>query len=84
MLGNGYGRQQDVGTTDLLQDGSATHWLSDCGPVYDCLVWDSGSGWRAAIDTSQAGDLGSGLNLGVFRETREWGLLGERDQVFPF
>jgi len=64
-----------------FKDGSVTHWLSDCGPVYDCLVWDSGSGWRAAIDTSQAGDLGSGLNLGVFRETREWGLLGERDQV---
>ena len=49
------------------RDTSHGHWLSDPGPVYDCLVWDSGNGWRAAIDTSEEGDLSRGLNLGVFR-----------------
>jgi len=64
-----------------FKDTSMGHWLTDLGPVYDCLVWDSGEGYRAAIDISEAGDLSKGLNLGVFRETREWGRLSEMDQV---
>ena len=32
-----------------------SHWLSDVGPVYDCLVWDSGAGLRAAIDGLRQG-----------------------------
>ena len=64
-----------------FKDNSVSHWLSDVGPVYDCLVWDSGSGLRAGIDTSEAGDLERGLNLGIFRETREWGTLSAADQI---
>jgi len=63
------------------RDTSHGHWLSDPGPVYDCLVWDSGKGWRAAIDTSEEGDLSRALNLGVFRETYEWGRLCEVSQM---
>jgi len=62
-------------------DSSVSHWLSDVGPIYDCLVWDTGSGWRAAIDTSEEGDLAKGLNLGVFRETGELGKLSDMCQV---
>merc|ERR1719427_1638364 len=64
-----------------FKDTSVGHWLTDMGPVYDCLVWDSGNGMRAAIDTSEEGDLTKGLNLGIFRETREFGRLTEMDQV---
>jgi len=71
-----------VGSLDKkFRDTSLGHWLTDLGPVYDCLVWDSGEGMRAAIDTSEVGDLAKGLNLGIFRETHEWGRLTEMDQV---
>jgi len=71
-----------IGALDKkFKDNTGAHWLTDLGPVYDCLVWDSGDGMRAAIDTSEEGDLAKGLNLGVFRETREWGRLTEMDQV---
>ena len=64
-----------------FKDNSISHWLSDVGPVYDCLVWDSGTGLRAAIDTSEVGDLEKGLNLGIYRETFEFGSLSEMDQI---
>jgi len=66
-----------------FKDSSVNHWLTDVGPVFDCMVWDSGDGMRAAIDTSECGDLSRGLNLGIFRDTREWGKLSESemDQV---
>ena len=46
--------------TSLLRDGSSAHWFSDPGPVFDCLVWHNGTSWRAAIDTSEQGDLQKG------------------------
>ena len=64
-----------------FKDNSVNHWLSDVGPVYDCLVWDSGSGLRAGIDTSEQGDLANGLNLGIYRETFEYGTLSPMDQI---
>ena len=71
-----------VGSLDKKhQDLSVGHWLSDMGPVYDCLVWNTGDGFRAAIDISEEGDLSKALNLGVFRETREYGRLCEMSQV---
>ena len=64
------------------RDTTVTHWLSDCGPVYDCLVWRTTAGtYRAAIDTSETGDLAAGLCLGVFRETQEFGKLSQMCQV---
>jgi len=62
-------------------DTSAGHWLSDVGPVYDCLVWNTGEGFRAAIDISEEGDLSRALNLGVYRETHEYGMLCAMSQV---
>ena len=64
-----------------VRDAGVGHWLTDVGPVYDCLVWHTGNAWRAAIDTSESGDLASGLCLGIFRETREYGKLSEMCQV---
>ena len=63
------------------RDTSVPHWLSDVGPVFDCLVWHTGEGWRAAIDTSEQGDLAAGLCLGVYRETLEYGKLSQMCQV---
>lgn len=64
-----------------VRDAGVGHWLNDVGPVYDCLVWHTGDAWRAAIDTSETGDLASCLCLGIFRETREYGKLSEMCQV---
>lgn len=64
-----------------FKDNSVLHWLSDCGPVYDCVVYNTGAGLRACIDTSETGDLSQALNLGIYRETLEWGTLSSGDQV---
>jgi len=60
-----------------FRDGSTGHWFSDPGPVYDCLVWHTGSEWRACIDISQKGELEKGLNLGIYRDTFEFGRLSD-------
>ncbi|XP_018023008.1 tripeptidyl-peptidase 2 isoform X2 [Hyalella azteca] len=51
----------------------------DIGPAYDCVVYHDGKCWRACIDTSEKGDLESGVHLGEYRHTHEWSFLNARD-----
>jgi len=64
-----------------FRDNSTANWFSDPGPVYDCLVWNTGTSWRAAVDTTEQGDLQNGLCLGIYRETLEYGRLSDFDNI---
>ncbi|KAG1676696.1 Tripeptidyl-peptidase 2 [Nymphon striatum] len=52
---------------------------NDQGPVYDCVVFHDGEMWRAAIDTSEDGDLESCTLLGPYCQTFEYGTLTQQD-----
>lgn len=52
---------------------------SDLGPVYDCVVYHDGEVWRACIDTSECGNLSSGLHLGEYQLTHQWSALTQAD-----
>ena len=71
-----------------MTDSAATpaSQLKESYPVidhqYDAIVVGAGgAGLRAAIDTSEVGDLEKGLNLGIYRETFEYGSLSQMDQI---
>ncbi|XP_076356359.1 tripeptidyl-peptidase II isoform X2 [Tachypleus tridentatus] len=51
------------------------------GPVYDCVVFHDGNMWRAAIDTSEVGDLESCALLGTYRETLQYATLTQKDML---
>ncbi|XP_066956231.1 tripeptidyl-peptidase 2 isoform X3 [Macrobrachium rosenbergii] len=52
----------------------------DLGPAYDCVVYHDGEMWRACIDTSERGELESGIHLGEYRLCHQWSSLTEADQ----
>ncbi|KAI4503188.1 hypothetical protein M0802_001410 [Mischocyttarus mexicanus] len=54
---------------------------SDSGPVYDVVVFYDGYIWKACIDTSEEGDLESGVYLGEYSKTREYAPLTKEDQL---
>ena len=39
----------------------------DAGPVYDCVVFNDGTTWRAAVDVSEKGDLASSVLLADYK-----------------
>ncbi|XP_058803991.1 tripeptidyl-peptidase 2 isoform X2 [Phymastichus coffea] len=53
----------------------------DLGPSYDCIVFHDGKMWRACIDTSEQGDLASGVYLGEYTFTKEYAPLTKDDQL---
>ncbi|OXU24497.1 hypothetical protein TSAR_010597 [Trichomalopsis sarcophagae] len=53
----------------------------DVGPTYDCVVFHDGQIWRACIDTSEQGDLESGVLLGEYSHTKEFAPLTQEDQL---
>ena len=57
-----------------MQDG-----FEDPGPIYDCVVFNDGSTWRAAIDTDGDGEFGDEKTLTNFRDEREYGTFGDVD-----
>ncbi|KAJ1951653.1 hypothetical protein EC988_003992, partial [Linderina pennispora] len=50
----------------------------DCGPVFDCVVFHDGDQWRAAIDTSETGDLSEAEAVGAYKLTGQIGMLSRR------
>ncbi|XP_041975200.1 tripeptidyl-peptidase 2 [Aricia agestis] len=54
---------------EVLQN--AEKKFSDYGPTYDCVLYHDGKVWRACIDTSESGDLSSGVLLGEYSLTHE-------------
>ncbi|WAR28137.1 TPP2-like protein [Mya arenaria] len=46
---------------DILTDMDKKY--SDCGPVYDCVVFNDGETWRACIDTSEQDKLNYSFNI---------------------
>ncbi|XP_048746966.2 tripeptidyl-peptidase 2-like [Ostrea edulis] len=54
---------------------------SDCGPVYDCVVFHDGSTWRACVDTTERGDLCECKVLASFHEEREFGTFSRMDMM---
>lgn len=55
--------------------------LSDYGPSYDCVLFYDGNVWRACIDTSERGDLASGVFLGEYSKTHEHSHLTSLDEM---
>ncbi|XP_037781022.1 tripeptidyl-peptidase 2-like [Penaeus monodon] len=53
---------------------------NDLGPAYDCVLYHDGDVWRACIDTSERGELESGIHLGEYRITHQWASLTSADQ----
>ncbi|XP_014208208.1 tripeptidyl-peptidase 2 isoform X2 [Copidosoma floridanum] len=53
----------------------------DLGPTYDCVLFNDGQVWRACIDTSEKGDLESGVLIGEYSHTREYKPLTVEDQL---
>ena len=59
---------------NALQDN-----FNDPGPIYDCVVFNDGSTWRAAIDTDGDGEFGDEKTLTNFRAERQFGTFGDVD-----
>lgn len=64
---------------DALRGASAAE---DVGPTYDVVAWQDAAGvWRAAVDTSLAGDLTRAPGLTNFRAERQWATLDAESQL---
>uniref|UniRef100_A0A2R5LKX2 Tripeptidyl-peptidase 2 n=1 Tax=Ornithodoros turicata TaxID=34597 RepID=A0A2R5LKX2_9ACAR len=59
--------------------GNMEKKFEDLGPVYDCIVFHDGEMWRAALDTSERGDLEQCTLLGPYRQTFKYGTLSKSD-----
>ncbi|XP_044020581.1 tripeptidyl-peptidase 2 isoform X2 [Aphidius gifuensis] len=64
---------------DVLQSGEKKY--QDAGPTYDCVVFNDGKNWKACIDTSEEGNLESGILLGEYSLTQEYAPLTQQDQL---
>jgi tripeptidyl-peptidase-2 len=64
---------------DVLQTFDKKY--SDCGPVYDCVVFHDGNTWRACLDTSLHGDLASCSLLSTYKEDHQIGTFSESDMM---
>ncbi|KAJ2833974.1 hypothetical protein GGI24_000616 [Coemansia furcata] len=55
---------------------------ADQGPYFDCVVFHDGEQWRAAIDTSESGDLSEAPALGAYKLTGDVGQLCKRQLLY--
>lgn len=53
----------------------------DCGPVYDCVVFNDGIEWKACIDTSEVGELAECKVMSSFHLHGEYTRFGDDDMV---
>ena len=61
---------------DLLASLNGSY--SDPGPIYDCIVFNDGKAWRAAVDTDEDGDFGDEKLMTNFRAERQWSTFGKQ------
>jgi tripeptidyl-peptidase-2 len=52
--------------------GTLSESLFDAGPVYDCIVFNDGDKWRAAVDTDEDGDFADEKVMTNFRAERQF------------
>ncbi|GIL53884.1 hypothetical protein Vafri_9378 [Volvox africanus] len=81
---SGKQRTELEGRLNLLKDLAKQY--EDPGPLLDCVVWYDGSTWRAALDTSQLHEPGSGRGaladfkpLTNYALERQYGTFSELD-----
>jgi tripeptidyl-peptidase-2 len=65
--------------TQLEELNSYQKGYDDAGPVFDCVSFHDGEHWRAAIDTSESGDLTNAPLLTNFRKERQYATFSEVD-----
>ena len=65
----------------LAQFKKASASWKDPGPVFDCVVFNDGNHWRAAIDTDEDGDFEDEKLLTNFRTEREYGTFNEENLI---
>jgi tripeptidyl-peptidase-2 len=68
-------REELAARVDVLRKLEETS--KDPGPVYDCVVFNDGTNWRAAIDTNENGDLGDEKAMTNYKVAREWSTFDE-------
>ncbi|MFO1449603.1 MAG: S8 family serine peptidase [Opitutaceae bacterium] len=67
--------ERDVLARESLLDGMIEGFDPlDPEPVFDCVVWNDGKGWRVLIDTDEDGDLADEVVLRPYGVARETGL----------
>lgn len=54
---------------------------NDPGPVYDCVVFNDGSQWRAVIDVEESGDLTKQPQLADYRVAQEFHCFGKEEML---
>ncbi len=56
--------------------GMLTRTHTNTGPVFDCVVFNDGSKWRAVVDTNSDGDLSSYTPMTNFKDGRQYATIG--------
>lgn len=65
--------------TRLAQLNELQEKYDDPGPIFDCVVWNDGAVWRAAIDTDEDGDLADEQALTNYRLERQYATFSDED-----
>ncbi|HJO09396.1 MAG TPA: S8 family serine peptidase [Verrucomicrobiota bacterium] len=65
--------QARIDLLEALQKG-----YDDPGSVYDCVVFNDGKAWRAAVDTDEDGDFTDEKLMTNFRAERQWASFGKQ------
>ncbi|HED52769.1 MAG TPA: hypothetical protein ENJ00_01025, partial [Phycisphaerales bacterium] len=68
-------RDDIIARIDQLQ--AFQNAYEDVGPIFDCVVFNDGNTWRAAIDTDGDGDFSNEKTLTNYRDEHEFSTFGE-------
>lgn len=66
--------EKKVKLLEAMQQG-----YDDAGPIFDVVAFFDGKCWRAAVDTSETGDLSTSAALTNFRDERQYSTFGDVD-----